>query len=260
MSAWLDPLRRTLDRSPQAVDFFFRDDDVGWSDERLFALLDPFAIHDLPIDLAVIPAALTPHLAARLGRWAEARSGRIGFHQHGLAHVNHEATGRKCEFGQSRSARQVATDLVEGQRLLQAALGDLLDPIFTPPWNRCSATTATVLVDLQYPVLSRDSSATPFDLPALTELPIQVDWLAHRHGVRLTLNDLGERLAARAVGPAAVGVMFHHAVMDNSELERIGELLALARSHDRAHCHRMIDLIGPKRQVWPRPLASLTPL
>ena len=40
---WLDPLRRALDASPAPATFFFRDDDVGWSDDRLFSLLDLFA-------------------------------------------------------------------------------------------------------------------------------------------------------------------------------------------------------------------------
>ena len=96
--SWLDPVRRALDEGPSTV--FFRDDDAGWGDERLWALLDLFDRRALPVDLAVIPAELHPTLTAELT--VRARAGRVHLHQHGFAHVNHEPTGRKCEFGPAR--------------------------------------------------------------------------------------------------------------------------------------------------------------
>ena len=58
MSAWLDPLRRALDSAPAPSTFFFRDDDVGWDDQRLFALLELCARYDAPLDLAVVISVL----------------------------------------------------------------------------------------------------------------------------------------------------------------------------------------------------------
>src|SRR4029453_10508454 len=103
MSTWLDPLRQALDTSTDPVAFFFRDDDVGWSDDRLFALLDLFAQHRVPVDLAVIPSALTPSLACRICARVESAPNHLAVHQHGFAHVSHETVGRKSEFGMSRS-------------------------------------------------------------------------------------------------------------------------------------------------------------
>jgi hypothetical protein len=94
MSAWLDPLRATLDREPGPTTFFFRDDDAGWCDERLFALLEVFERRGAPLDLAVIPQALSAKLARELGAWWRAMP--LGVHQHGFAHLNHELLGRKC--------------------------------------------------------------------------------------------------------------------------------------------------------------------
>ena len=99
---WLEPLRRDLDAAPTPRTFFFRDDDAGWADERLIALLDVFAHHSVPVDVAVIPAALDRRLAASLRRRKEADSGLLAFHQHGFAHANHEPSGRPCEFGPDR--------------------------------------------------------------------------------------------------------------------------------------------------------------
>src|SRR3954467_1577014 len=83
----------SLDRSEAPVDVFFRDDDAGWADERLLELIDRFAAHGLPLDLAVIPMELSAVLAERLAERP------VGLHQHGYAHTNHQLEGRKCEFG-----------------------------------------------------------------------------------------------------------------------------------------------------------------
>ncbi len=66
MNPWLNPLRRALDSATRSIDFFFRDDDVGWANDRLRLLLDSFDRFRVPLDLAVIPEALTIQLAREL--------------------------------------------------------------------------------------------------------------------------------------------------------------------------------------------------
>jgi len=78
MTAWLDPLRMQLDACACPVRFFFRDDDVGWDDERLWALLDRFARGATPVDLAVIPAMLTGSLTSASGTGGDGRGLRSG--------------------------------------------------------------------------------------------------------------------------------------------------------------------------------------
>lgn len=230
MSHWLDPLRRALDAAPTPVDLFFRDDDAGWDDDRLFALLDLFAGHETPIDLAVIPDALTPRLADRL----LGRGGGVGLHQHGFAHVNHEPEGRKCEFGASRSKGLQRRDIEEGRRRLAELLGPAVRPVFTPPWNRCTHATGECLVELGFRAISRDATAAPLGVAGLDEVPIRVDWLARRKGVRLGREEIGERLAAEVGSAAPVGIMLHHAEMDDGERRAAAELLALLGGHPSA--------------------------
>jgi hypothetical protein len=228
--AWLDPVRAALDAAPRPVEVFFRDDDAGWSHDRLLALLDMFAARALPVDLAVIPAALDRGLAADL-------AGRpVGLHQHGLAHVNHEPDGRKHEFGPSRPYALQRRDIQAGAARLQDVLGARVDPIFTPPWNRCTADTALGLRELGFRVLSRESRAAPLGVGGLRELPVHADF------VRLAPPELGERLARalRAGGP--VGVMFHHAEMGAAERARADDLLALVGGHEQAVARRMAEL------------------
>jgi peptidoglycan/xylan/chitin deacetylase (PgdA/CDA1 family) len=225
--SWLDPVRHALDEGPCTV--FFRDDDAGWGDERLWALLDLFDRRALPVDVAVIPAELRPALAAELA--VRARAGGVHLHQHGYAHVNHEPVGRKCEFGPSRPYQAQVADIARGAEILGDAFGDLVEPIFTPPWNRCTAETADALADAGFAVLSRDSTATPLPAARIPQVPITVDWFGSRKGVRWTPLELAERLAAAVRTGGPVGIMLHHAVTDGGEFAAIGALLALLTTH-----------------------------
>ena len=238
MYDWLDPVREALDAAAAPVDVFFRDDDAGWGDGRLLDLLDAFAVRGLVVDLAVIPAALEPALAAELRDGAEL--GEVRLHQHGYAHVNHEPAGRKCEFGPSRARAAQAFDLAAGRERLCELLDGALDPIFTPPWNRCTSDTGACLAELGFAALSRESRAAPVGIAGLRELPVHVDW------VRLppTAEGLGARLADAFRCGAPAGVMFHHAVMDRADLRRAGELLTLVAGHPRARPATMASLLG----------------
>lgn len=243
---WLEPLRLALDVADRPVRFFFRDDDVGWRDDRLWVLLNRFDGLGLPVDLAVIPAALGAGPARALHRRIDASGGSLAVHQHGYTHDNHESEGRKHEFGPSRGAERQRYDIARGWRLLTDKLGPPIAPIFTPPWNRCTATTGRCVAELGFQVLSRDVTAAPLELAGtgLVELPISVDWFARRKGVRLDRTRLGAVIAKAAAGPGPVGVMLHHAVTGDAELDAIGELLELVAGHPAATASPMLAAAG----------------
>jgi len=233
-TAWLDPLRARLDEALAPVTFFFRDDDAGWDDPRLFALLDRFDEHALPLDLAVIPAATEEPLARELRARHGAAGGRLGLHQHGYAHTNHEPEGKKQEFGPSRAADEQRRDMQAGRARLEELLGDAFAPVFTPPWNRCTRDTAECAAALGFRVLSREASYEPFGVDGLAEVPVHVDWFAKRKGVPLGREAIGELMAHRAARGGPVGLMLHHAVMDEGDLAAANDLLALLAGHE--HC------------------------
>jgi Polysaccharide deacetylase len=238
--AWLDPLRRELDEAPRV--FFFRDDDAGWATGPLLFLVDLFADYEVPLDLAVIPAALDAALAGRLRERRERSNGLLAFHQHGFAHTNHEQNGRPCEFGPGRTAEAQRRDIAEGARHLRDLLGEL-PPIFTPPWNRCTVTTGRCLRDSGFRVLVRDSSAERLGLEGLRELEVQVDWSARRKGRRPSKAEAGRRLAdACQRGPT--GVMLHHALLGRDERGEVERLLALLAGHENARCTTMSSLVA----------------
>jgi peptidoglycan/xylan/chitin deacetylase (PgdA/CDA1 family) len=218
----------SLDQTAQPVELFFRDDDAGWEDERLLELVARFAEHGVPLDVAVIPAALHDRLAARLGET------HAGLHQHGYAHTNHQVEGRRCEFGPARGYADQRADIAAGQARLRELLGDRVDPFFTPPWNRCTNDTGRALVDLGFTLLSREHRAEPLGL--LPELPVHLDV------ARLSPQELDERFAALVREGGPIGVMFHHGVMEPEAMRRASELLALLTRHDRVVPRRMADL------------------
>jgi predicted deacetylase len=250
MSAWLDDLRRALDGATRPVAFFFRDDDAGWADRQLCALLDLFAHRALPVDVAAIPCALTPTLAAELRTRIAAAPDTLAVHQHGFAHFNHEPEGRKCEFGDARSHVLQRRDIELGRRLLRDLHGLPVGRIFTPPWNRCSGVTGECLRRAGFRVLSRDVTAQPLNIAGLHELPVTVDWFARRKGVRLERGALGTLLAnAVAKSASPVGIMFHHALMDAEEFRCAGELCALLAAQTNARCCLMRELTGATPNV-----------
>jgi hypothetical protein len=236
-------LRAALYEASAPVTFFFRDDDAGWDDARLFALVDVFARRALPLDVAVIPRSLSAELAASLVSFAGEQRGRLGLHQHGLAHVSHELSGRKCEFGESRDPDIQRRDITEGFELLAERLPGVVQSVFTPPWNRCSQATGQVLRELGFRVLSRHISEEPIAMPGLAEVPVSVDWtFAKRDGRRLTWPELGRLAGERVRSGAPVGVNLHHAVMDRQELDLLGEMCDLLAEHPAARCRPLMAL------------------
>jgi hypothetical protein len=243
MSDWLEPLSDALDQATHPVTFFFRDDDVGWEHERLYRLLDLFKSYEIPIDLAMIPEALSPRLVAELRRRIQRGRERVGLHQHGLGHVNHEPSGRKCEFGASRSLEQQDEDLKLGKHLLESLFGGLIDPIFTPPWNRCTQITVECLAVQSFRVLSRDLGAAPLELNGMSELPVALDWARYWRDPKTGNQELGRLISAQAMNAGPVGVMLHHGMMEaEQELVHLGQLLDLLSTHRNAHCALMRDI------------------
>ena len=244
MTTWLDPMRARLDATERPITFFFRDDDVGWGDERLWALLDRFTTPGRPIDLAVIPALLNGSLVRALRQRMERSNREVALHQHGWAHVNHEPCGRRSEFGPSRSIAEMRADLRRGRAAMSAAFGAAASAVFVPPWNRCSEVTAAVLRDEGVRAVSREATAEPFGLRGLAEIPITVDWLAKRKGGgRVAAEARGQLLATAASGARPVGVMLHHAVMTDDDLAELDELLDLLDTHPGTVLTSMTELV-----------------
>ena len=252
MTPWLDPVHQALDESDVGIDFFFRDDDVGWANDEFRALIACFRRHSVPIDIAAIPSALTAEFAGEISALHDDAPALVGIHQHGFSHTNHEVFGRKCEFGTSRTRQEQYSDIQLGKMKLEAMFGSALDPIFTPPWNRCTEITGECLRELGFRVLSRDATAPSLALAGLDELPISIDWFAKKNGARLSFECLGALLANRVKQRQRIGIMLHHELMNAYERDLLDDLLALLSTHPQAHCKLMREINGSADKELPR--------
>lgn len=238
-----DLIRAQLDALPARVDCFIRDDDAGWADARLLALLDVAERCGLPIDLAAIPRAVTPSLARELRARMQAAPRRLGLHQHGYAHANHEREGRRCEFGPARDAQAQREDLAQGQARLREHFGAALQPVFTPPWNRCSEATPGLLAALGFRALSRDRRAAPSQ-HTLPEIAVDLDWSKYRGDAAAMAAAWHHALQARCADGRPFGLMLHHAAMTSEDLVVLEALLASLASHPRLRWCSMGELLA----------------
>ncbi len=85
------------DSSPVKV--FFRADDIGVPSAAFSRMIKLFNEKQAPLCLAVVPAWLTQRRWAAIGELCDQKAARWCWHQHGWAHINHEKTGKKSEFG-----------------------------------------------------------------------------------------------------------------------------------------------------------------
>jgi broad specificity phosphatase PhoE len=243
VSSWLDPLLAALDEVDAPVEIFFQLADAGWSDDRLFALLDLAASQRVPVDVAVIPRELTPALAAALLSRAAESPGQIGLHQHGFDHRNRGTHAQPAELhpAMPRAAQLRAIQL--GKRRLLGMLGLACDPIFTPPWGRCTRETGECLRELGFAAVSPYGPFVPLGIPGLVDLPGKVKWFDRGPGASLGLTGLGQRLADAVRTTEPVGVVMHHELMDRAEMAAAEALFRLVTTHPRTSPRRMWSIV-----------------
>lgn len=205
---------------------FFRADDVAVPGQCLARLVDIFAKHQVPLTLAVVPAWLTETRWQRLVELCGRDFSLWCWIQHGWQHRNHEPSGRKLEFGPSRSFARKRMDLQNGFRRLSRLLADAFTPAFTPPWNRCDTETIKALKELGFQALSRNLGAQPPAPAALTEYPVSVDLHTRqeRDGASGWQNFLIE--LRQSLGSGFCGMMIHHQRMNDAAFDFLELLLS----------------------------------
>lgn len=238
-------LKRTLAAvSGRRIAVFFRDDDAAEDRPSLRRLLGLFEGQRAPLNLEVIPGLLTAAGAQLLRAAATRHPELIGLNQHGWRHENHESTGRKCEFGPSRDEEQQLEDLRRGRQRLEEAFGDAFFPVFTPPWNRCTAVTHRALVALGFAAISDISSKRNPPAEGLMRIPATIDiidWQGTRdlRPVDELLDELMEQI--RAGGP--IGILLHHQVMSDAAFDFLARLLDELRAAEAIGLHLFPSLL-----------------
>ena len=250
MKEAMTELHHTLDllqSQQRRINVFFRDDDVDEDEPTLRQMLKVFVEHETPVSLEIIPARLTSAGAQRLREDHRSWPGLIELDQHGWQHLNHEPTGRKCEFGVSRTYAQQWNDIRAGKTILEDAFAEAFFPAFTPPWNRCTADTLRALEKCGFGVLSRSDRERPAQGFRFQEISITLDLYQWKTGAvmkapTVVLSELCEQLKTRDT----VGMMLHHKVMDATAFELLKSLVVALRSHPAIVMHTLQSLARSK--------------
>ena len=228
------------------VDVFFRADDVAVPGMQFARMMGIFAKYGTPLCLAIVPAWLTPERWQYLNSFEKSNPSRWCWHQHGWRHVNHEAQGKKQEFGDTRSVLEIKQDIMRGKDRLERLMAEAFYPVFTPPWNRCSANTLQVLKDLGYAAVSRSLGRKPLPPGKLPDYDINVDLHTRkeRHAAAGWNNLMRE--FEQAIASGYCGIMIHHQMMNDAAFDFLEILLKMLVNHPTIRLVNFQDLVSQK--------------
>jgi hypothetical protein len=190
----------------------------------------------VPLSLAVVPCWLSEKRRDALFALTGNRPELWSWHQHGFRHKNHEPSGKKQEFGPSRSLSEIRRDLELGQGRLKKLLGPAFFPAFTPPWNRCDERTLTCLKEMGFASVSRWGPCPDFSGP-VPDFPVGLD--LHTRKCRDAGSDWNRLLLelSTALCRPVCGIMLHHGRMNDNAFDFLEKLLSLFRERGMETTH-----------------------
>lgn len=220
---------------------WWRDDDLVRPTPRLDRLLDVARRCNCPVALAVIPARVSDGLGQALAGTPTTVV------QHGFAHIDHASSGRRkesSELGAHRPQAVILDELVSGREQLGALFGDRFLPVLVPPWNRIDRALLPALSASGFCGVSTfgpRGRAIPTE--GLVEInahfePIRWRGGPHFAGAASVLSALVSELRARRTGAAdpqePIGLLTHHANMDDRSWTLVEHLITFTASHAAA--------------------------
>lgn len=253
---YFESLTDVLSSNTGTVKVFFRNDDGGWADTQLERMCLWFKERELPLDIAVIPQEMDSDSVSLISKWINDENSKVNIHQHGYTHKNHQLQGRGCEFGSDRDYEQQYNDISRGLAQLQQHFGTAVDPVFTPPWNRCTDDTVVALQKNQFKYISRIAGSAPLDAlnrggHRLNTLDVDVDWLKKTKGERLddqaleayTTNILSSRMDTKTEKDICVGIMLHHEHTHDQEYQLLDKLVDVLRESSSVNFCSMMECV-----------------
>jgi hypothetical protein len=224
-----------------AAQLWWRDDDLVRPSPRLDRLLDVAQRCSCPVALAVIPARARDGLGEVLAGTPSAVV------QHGFAHIDHASSGRRkesSELGSHRPEAAILGELVSGRERLRELFGDRFLPVVVPPWNRIDRALLPALSASGFCGLSTFGPRGPaVPTEGIVEINVHFEpirWRGGPHfaGTESVLAALVSELRARRTGAAdpeePIGLLTHHANMDDQSWTLVEELITFTASHAAA--------------------------
>ncbi len=228
------------------ADVFFRADDVAVPGMQFARMMGLFAKYGVPLSLAIVPAWLTSERWQYLNGFEKSNPSCWCWHQHGWRHVNHEAEGKKQEFGDTRSLLEIKQDIMRGKGRLEQLMAEAFYPVFTPPWNRCSANTLQVLKDLGYAAVSRSPGPKQLSPGGLPDFYINVDLHTRKERYPAAGWHNLMREFEQAIASGYCGIMIHHQMMNDAAFDFLELLLKALIKHTKIQLVNFKDLVNQK--------------
>ncbi|MCG6952640.1 MAG: hypothetical protein LJE90_09735 [Betaproteobacteria bacterium] len=227
-----DELARWREAGRSAT-FWWRDDDAVQRTPALERLLGLAREFEMPLALAVVPAAAQASLFDALPE-------SVCVLQHGVDHRDRSSAGAKrSEFPFDEPADAALARIAEGGARLARLAGARWSAAFAPPWNRLPAALAARLPAAGLRGLSAfGARACAYPAAGLVQVNTHVDLIAWREdrgfvGVRSALAQAVRHLAARRRGEAdpdePTGWLTHHLQHDAATWDFLARLLASMR-------------------------------
>jgi hypothetical protein len=223
------------------ANLWWRDDDATELTDALARLIDLAGVTQVPLCLAVIPAAATPGLAACIAGAADGAAVVV----HGYAHRDHAPPGQpKAEFHPERGLDAMTEEVERAWRRTLELFGPRAMPVLVPPWNRIARDLIPRLPAAGYRGLSTIASARPGAVP----VPVAglrrrnahidiIDWRGSRAfiGDAAALKAIVARLAAfrdaAGTAPPPLGILTHHLMHDAAAWAFLDKFIARTRGH-----------------------------
>jgi hypothetical protein len=235
----------------QVATLWWRDDDAIAPSKRLDRLIS--IAGDIPLALAIIPAAAEPELATWVVR--PMHSAALAVLQHGWRHASHSTLGKKSEFPAERPCAEVASDLIAGRARMTALFGPRALAVLVPPWNRFDGSFLPLLATCGLRAISRVKprpAASP--TPGILEVNVHVDliaWADDRDfiGEGAALGRLIEHLRYRRLSEFCVdeptGILTHHLVQDEATDAFLHRLCVVTGAHPAARWLDPAEIFAP---------------
>lgn len=228
-----------------ATRVFFRADDVAVPGGRYRDMIRIFSHHEVPLNLAVVPAWLTKPRWQALSHIGRAANHLWCWHQHGWRHHNHEPCGKKQEFGPARANAALHADLDRGRQRLESLMGSRFVPVFTPPWNRCSAETLDYLHRTGYNAVSRSRGSRPACPRGFRDLAVDIDLHTRKDATAAAGWDALLAGLSQGLTRPNCGFMLHHQRLNAKALAALDYLLSQLKRHARFECEDFRSLCRP---------------
>jgi peptidoglycan/xylan/chitin deacetylase (PgdA/CDA1 family) len=221
---------------------FFRDDDVAVPGIQFEKMMRLFGELGVPLCPALVPSWLTTSRWRRIRELFDPSSSLWCWHQHGWRHVDHEKSGKKQEFGPSRSDARLTRDLRKGRARLEDIVGKHFYPVFTPPWNRCSDAALKIIKDLGYKAVSRIRGAPPPGVD-LKDVAVDVDLHTRKDtDGHIGWNTLLQEFET-GIRTGRCGIMLHHRRMNAAAFDFLEVLLKVLVAHPHIRLVNFRDLL-----------------